>query len=100
MKYNVEQYVSNTQNEYSASVVATYDDNLEGAAVKYHQLLTILHNADDVLVAVVKIVDEFGNPMDGFREVVDHTPKPEPEPEPTPEPTPEEPEEPENGDGE
>lgn len=98
MKYNVEQYVTNNQDQYSASIVATYDDNLEGAAVQYHQLLTALHNAADVKVAVVKIVDEFGNPIDGFREVVDHTP--EPEPEPTPEPTPEEPEEPENGDGE
>lgn len=81
MKYNVETYVTNTENQYVAKVEATYDDNFEGAAVKYHQLCGAYHNADDVKIAVVKIVDEFGNPMDGFREVIDHTPKPEP-PEP------------------
>lgn len=89
MKYNVESYITNTSDQYVAKVEATYDDNLEGAAVKYHQLLSTYHNAPDVLVAVVKIVDEFGNPMDNFREEVDHRPEPEPEPEPTPEPTPE-----------
>ena len=84
MKYNVLQFITNTQNQYSASVAATFDD-FDKAKVNYHQTLATLHNAEDVLVAVVKIVDEFGNPMDGFREVVDHTPEPEPEPEPTPE---------------
>jgi len=87
MKYNVLQFITNTQNQYLASVAATFDD-FDKAKVNYHQSLATLHNADDVLVAVVKIVDEFGNPMDGFREVVDHTPEPEPEPEP--ESTPEE----------
>ena len=86
MKYNIEKFITNTQNQYSASVAATFDD-FDKAKVNYHQSLAALHNAEDVLVAVVKIVDEFGNPMDGFREVVDHTPEPEPEPEP--EPTPE-----------
>jgi hypothetical protein len=99
MKYNLEQYITNTAGQYVASVVQTFDI-LDNAKVKYHQLLAAFHNATDVLVAVVKIVDEFGNNLDGFREVVDHTPEPEPEPEPTPEPTPEEPEEPESGDGE
>ena len=80
MKYNVLQFITNTQNQYSASVAATFDD-FDKAKVNYHQSLAALHNADDVLMAVVKIVDEFGNPMDGFREVVDHTPEPEPTPE-------------------
>ena len=87
MKFNVLQFITNTQNQYSASVAATFDD-FDKAKVNYHQTLATLHNAEDVLIGVVKIVDEFGNPMDGFREVVDHTPEPEPEPEP--EPTPEE----------
>ena len=89
MKYNVESYITNTSDQYVAKVEGTYDDNLEGAAVLYHQLLSAYHNASDVLVAVVKIVDEFGNPMDNFREEVDHRPKSEPEPDPTPESTPE-----------
>lgn len=78
MKYNVEKYITNTQNQYSATIAATFD-SFDSAKVNYHQSLAVLHNADDVLIAVVKIVDEFGNPMDGFREVVDHTPEPEPE---------------------
>jgi hypothetical protein len=32
MKYNVLSFITNTQNQYSASVVATYD-NLDGATV-------------------------------------------------------------------
>lgn len=86
MKYNIEKFITNTQGQYSASVSATFDD-FDKAKVNYHQTLTTLHNADDVLVAVVKIVDEFGNPMDGFREVVDHTPELEPEPTPEEEET-------------
>lgn len=83
MKYNVVKYITNTQDQYVAAVEATYDDNLEGAQVKYHQLLAALHNADDVKVAVVTIVDEFGNPMLEYREVVDHTPKETPQEEAT-----------------
>lgn len=78
MKYNVEKYITNTQNQYSATIAATFD-SFDSAKVNYHQSLAVLHNADDVLVAVVKIVDEFGNDMNEFREVVDHTPEPEPE---------------------
>lgn len=86
MKYNIEKFITNTQGQYSASVSATFDD-FDKAKVNYHQSLATLHNADDVLTAVVKIVDEFGNPMDGFREVVDHTPEPEPKPTPEEEET-------------
>jgi hypothetical protein len=75
MKYNVEQFITNTQGQYSASVAATFDD-FDGAKVNYHQSLAALHNADDVLIAVVKIVDEFGNDIPGYREVIDNTPEP------------------------
>ena len=78
MKYNIEKFITNTQGQYSATVAATFED-FDKAKVNYHQSLAALHNAEDVLMAVVKIVDEFGNNMDGFREVVDHTPEPEPE---------------------
>lgn len=84
MKYNVLKFITNTAGQYSATVDSTFE-NLDGAKVKYHQSLASLINAPDVLVAVVQIVDEYGNLMSGFREVVDHTPEPEPEPEPTPE---------------
>lgn len=78
MKYNVEKYITNTQEQYSASIAATFDE-FDKAKVNYHQTLASLHNAEDILVAVVKIVDEFGNDMNEFREVVDHTPESEPE---------------------
>lgn len=84
MKYNIEKFTTNTAGAYSAAVIATFED-LEKAKVNYHQNLATLHNASDVLIAVVIIVDEYGNIMPGFREVVDHTPTPEPEPEPEPE---------------
>ena len=73
MKYNVLQFVKNTAEQYSASVVATYD-NIDGAKVKYHQLLASLHNANDVLFASVKLVNEYGNEVAGYFEVVDHRP--------------------------
>lgn len=93
MRYNVLTFVTNTQNQYAAAVNSTYPDNLKGAKFKYHQLLANFQNASDVLVAAVKIVDEYGNPLSGYDEIVDNTPEPEPEPEPQPEP--EEPTEPE-----
>ena len=88
MKYNVLKFITNTAGQYSASVAATFD-TLDKAKVNYHNSLASLINSADVLVAVVQIVDEYGNLMSGYREVVDHTPEPEPEPEPE---TPEEPE--------
>jgi hypothetical protein len=75
MKYNIEKFITNTQGQYSASVSATFDD-FDKAKVNYHQSLAALHNADDVLVGVVKIVDEFGNDIPGYREVIDNTPEP------------------------
>lgn len=72
MKHNVVEFIRNTANGYVAKVAATYD-NLESAAVKYHQDLATFHNASDVLVATVKIEDEFGHEVDGFFEVVDHS---------------------------
>lgn len=71
MKYNVLQFVKNTQNQYSASVAATYD-NLKGASVKYHQLLAALYNASDVAQATVKIENEYGREVAGFIELINN----------------------------
>lgn len=71
MKYNVVEFIRNTANAYTAKVTATYDE-LEGAAVKYHQDLAAFHNASDVLLATVKIEDEYGHEVEGYFEVVDH----------------------------
>lgn len=73
MKYNVISFIVNKSNQYVAKVEATYD-NIGGAKVKYHQLLASLHNASDVLFASVKLVNEYGNEVSGYFEMVDHTP--------------------------
>lgn len=71
MKYNIIEFVRNDKDQYSASVTATYD-NIEGAKVKYHQRLATLHNAPDVVVATVKIEDEFGHELNGYTEQIEH----------------------------
>ena len=73
MKYNVLSFITNTSNQYIASVVSTYD-NVDGAKVKYHQLLASLHNSSDVLFASVELVNEYGNEVAGYFEMVDHRP--------------------------
>ena len=74
MKYNVLTFITNIKNEYAVKVEATFD-NLKGARVKYHSTAQTFNNATDVLVAVIKIVDEFGNDIQGFREVIDNRPE-------------------------
>lgn len=71
MKYNVLSFITNTSNQYVASVVATYD-NLKGATVKYHQLLADLNNASDVAQATVKIENEYGREVAGFIELINN----------------------------
>lgn len=72
MKYNIIKYITNTAGQYSAVVAATFEDK-EKALVNYHQTLSALHNASDVLRAVVKLEDEDGNCSLGCREIVDHS---------------------------
>lgn len=69
-KYNVLQF-SNATSGYAALVVQT-TDSLDAAKVKYHSLLSALHNDADTKVAAVKIVTEYGFDVQGFFEVVDH----------------------------
>ena len=72
MKYNILKYITNTSDQYSASVGATFND-LTSAKVNYHQTLAALHNASDVKVACVKLVTEYGYDVQGYMEIVDHT---------------------------
>lgn len=75
MKYNVIQFVTNTKGEYGVKVNST-NSTLKAAKVNYFSDAKSLVNATDVLTAVVKIVDEFGNDIPGYREVIDNTPEP------------------------
>lgn len=71
MKYNVLSFITNTSDQYLASVIATYD-NIDGAKVKYHQLLASLHNTSDVKTASVVIVNQYGREVAGYFEMVNH----------------------------
>lgn len=72
MKYNILKFVTNTADQYSATVSATFED-LDKAKVNYHQTLASLHNASDVKLACVKMVTEYGYDVQGYMEIVDHT---------------------------
>lgn len=80
MKYSLVQ-VSNG----NFSIVAEYGENKQGAFVGFHDRCKILWNATDVLSAVVAVMDENLDVVEGKKEYISH-PAPAPEPEPTPEP--------------
>jgi hypothetical protein len=71
MIYNIINLVRNTADQYSATVSATFD-NLKSAKVNYHQTCAALNNASDVKIAVVKIEDEFGNPLTDYSEKIEN----------------------------
>ena len=76
MKFYLVKLLTNTQGQ-DASEIAVYADE-SAVKVAYHQMLAPVHNADDVLYAVVQILDEYGRVLGGYREEVDHRPAPEP----------------------
>ena len=80
MKYYVVKLLTNTAGEDASSVTAYSSE--KDARVEYHNTLAAFHNAEDVLYAIVQIVNEYGNCE--IMEIVDHKPTPEPEPEPIP----------------
>ena len=74
MKYYVVKLLTNTQGQDGSSVSVFSSE--KDARVEYHNTLAAYHNADDVLYAVVQIVNELGNCV--IMEIVDHKPTPEP----------------------
>jgi len=67
MKYAIIQCVNGNY-----SIVAEYDDNLEGAIVRFHQVCANLWNTQDVRKAQVKIVDEYLETVMGKSENIGH----------------------------
>ena len=67
MKYAVQQCVNG-----NFSTVAEFEDNLQGALVKFHQTAANLWNAPDVLRAHLRIVDENQNTVMGKSEDIGH----------------------------
>lgn len=81
MKYYLVKLLINTAGQDAPSIDPY--DKFEDVVVSYHQILAAYHNAEDVLYAVVEIVDEYGIVVggnNGYREIVDHR-QPEPAPE-------------------
>ena len=74
MKYYVVKLLTNTAGQDS-STISVFDSH-DKALVHYHQTLASYHNAQDVLYAVVMIVNEIGNTE--IKEIVNHKPAPEP----------------------
>lgn len=77
MKYNVIKFVTNTKGEYQVKVTST-SGTLKGAKNDYFAECKTLNNANDVLYAVIKILNEYGDET-AWREVIDNRPEPEPE---------------------
>lgn len=77
MKHYLVKLLTNTQGQDASSIAVFSSQN--AALVTYHQTLASFHNAEDVLYAVVEILNEVGNTV--IMEIVDHKPTPEPEPE-------------------
>lgn len=72
-KYYLIKELTNDKGQDGSSI-ATYA-TLDSAIVAYHQMLAPLHNASDVLFAVVIIHDIYGRVVggeNGYREIVDH----------------------------
>ena len=67
MKYAIIQCVNGNY-----SIVAEYENNWEGAIVKFHQTCANLWNSKDVLKAQVKVVDEFLNTVMNMSESIGH----------------------------
>ena len=82
-KYYLQKYVTNTTGQDADPSCVIYKDAdekkaFEKVATAYHQELAPLHNADDVLYAIVQIQDEYGRVVGGYSETVDHRPEPAP----------------------
>ena len=75
MKFYLVKLLTNTAGQDAPSVDVF--GTLEAAQVDYHNILAAYHNAEDVLYAVVEILNEYGDSQ--IKEIVDHRP-PEPEP--------------------
>ena len=69
-KFYLIKELTNTQ-EQDGSSIAVYSDK-DAVIVAYHQTLASLHNAKDVLYAVVQIHDGYGRVLGGYSETVDH----------------------------
>ena len=76
MKYFVLKLLTNTAGEDGSKIEAVYTDK-EMALYGFHNLCATLHNASDVLYAVVQLLDEYGHSEE--MDIIDHRPTVVPE---------------------
>ena len=67
MKYAVVKVVNGT-----FAISTEHGENLRAAKVAFHQLCATLENADDVITAEVKIMDENLDNTEGYKEFITH----------------------------
>lgn len=72
MKYSIISVVNG-----NFKIEAEYGENKQGAFVGYHNKCAAFWNASDVISAVVSVIDENQNVVEGKREYIEH-PAPEP----------------------
>lgn len=84
MKYSIIDVVNGT-----FKVRTEHGENKQAALVAFHDRCKVLWNAPDVITAMVKLVDENLDTVDGKMEYITHTPQApaEVEPETVEEPT-------------
>jgi len=71
MKYAVVKVVNG-----NFAISTEHGENLKGAKVAFHQLCAALENADDVVTAEVKIMDENLDNVEGYKEFIFHGEEP------------------------
>lgn len=71
-KYYLVKLLTNDKGQ-DGSALAVYS-SLESAIVAYHQTLASYHNAQDVRLANVSVVNMYGVKVSGYSETVEHLP--------------------------
>ena len=67
MKYAVIKVVNG-----NFAISTEHGENLKGAKVAFHNLCAALENADDVITAEIKIMDENLDCVEGYKEFIYH----------------------------
>ena len=72
-KYYLVKLLTNDKGQDGSSI-GVYN-SLESAIVAYHQTLASYHNAQDVRLANVSVVNVYGVTVSGYSETVEHIPE-------------------------
>ena len=70
MKYAIVKIVNG-----SFSIDSEWNDNIQGAIVKFHSVCGTLWNEMSVETATVEIIDNQGDVVQGYKEFINHIPE-------------------------